>query len=48
VSPVKDKKFPLLVCQEAINGLNDIEKLFIPRLVQQGKIRIVPDAEVTG
>jgi hypothetical protein len=48
VSTLKDKKFPVKVCESAVAGLTDIERLFIPRLVQQGKIRIVPDSEVPG
>jgi len=37
------KQFPVPICQSAIDGLSDIEKIFIPSLVRKGKIKIVPD-----
>jgi hypothetical protein len=42
------KRFPVIVCESAVAGLTDIEKLFIPMLVEKGKLRVVPDSEVTG
>ena len=48
MSTVKDKKFPVIVCQSAVDGLTDVERLFIPMLVQKGKLRIVADEKVSG
>ena len=44
MSLVKTKNLPVPICQSAIDGLSDIEKIIVPILVAKGKIRVVPDS----
>lgn len=42
-STVEQKTLPVPICQSAIDGLSEVEQLFVPLLIRQGKIRVIPD-----